>query len=315
MPTSALVRWQGRQDPRPGHRRPTPSWSAATRGCATSSWPSPQGGRRVDSYQLFLGAARRNCRTTSSTCWSAVADDGRIAYDALHDPELTRRLLQAIADGGRAGPLCFAHEPGADIDTSLDSLVLTGEQSNTSLIFGEVSILKVFRRPSPGPNPDLEVPRALAMRGSTHVAEPLGWIETRAGRRPRSCSASCPLPARRLRRLVAGRDQRPGPVRGRGPGHAADAGGDFAGEAYRLGEATAEVHRDLARAFGTDELPPEAISALADEMFQPAGRGHGHCAGTGPARRSARRPPSPTWPSWTPRWASSGCTATTTWAR
>ena len=28
------------------------------------------------------------------------------------------------------------------------------------------------------------------------------------------------------------------------------------------------MHRDLARAFGTEELPPEAISALADEMFQ-----------------------------------------------
>src|SRR6266545_3429761 len=107
------------------------------------------------------------------------AQNGTLADDALHDPDLTHLLLQAIADGGRAGPLCFAHEPGAEIDTSLESLVLTGEQSNTSMMFGEATILKVFRRPSPGPNPDLEVPRALAMRGSTHVAEPLGWIETR----------------------------------------------------------------------------------------------------------------------------------------
>jgi maltokinase len=156
---------------------------------------APQGSTR-DSYQLFLGL-REELPDHLKHVMIGVADDGRIAYDALHDPDLTRLLLQALADGGRAGPLCFAHEPGAEIDTSLESLVLTGEQSNTSMMFGEATILKVFRRPSPGPNPDLEVPRALAMRGSTHVAEPLGWIETRLD--------------------GARRDQRAGPVRGRGP--------------------------------------------------------------------------------------------------
>ncbi len=223
-------------------------------------------GSTVDSYQLFLGL-REELPNHLQHVLVGVADDGRLAYDALHDPDLTRLLLQAIAEGGRAGPLCFAHEPGADIDTSLDSLVLTGEQSNTSLMFGETSILKVFRRPSPGPNPDLEVPRALAMRGSPHVAEPLGWIETRLDGAPvilgilsrylRAASDGWSLAATSVRDLYAAE----------GRIDAADAGGDFAGEAYRLGEATAEVHRDLARAFGTEELPPEAISALADEMF------------------------------------------------
>ena len=146
-----------------------------------------------------------------------MADDGRIAYDALHDPELTRRLLQAIADGGRAGPLCFAHEPGADIDTSLDSLVLTGEQSNTSLMFGEASHPQGVPAALPGPNPDLEVPRALAMRGSTHVAEPLGWIETRLDGAPVILGILSRYLRAAIRRLVTGRDQRAGPVRGRGP--------------------------------------------------------------------------------------------------
>ncbi len=223
-------------------------------------------GSTVDSYQLFIGL-RETLPDHLRHVMVGVADDGRIAYDALHDPDLTHLLLQAIADGGRAGPLCFAHEPGAEIDTSLESLVLTGEQSNTSMMFGEATILKVFRRPSPGPNPDLEVPRALAMRGSTHVAEPLGWIETRLDGAPvilgilsrylRAASDGWSLAATSVRDLYAAE----------GRISAADAGGDFAGEAYRLGEATAEVHRDLARAFGTDELPPEAISLLADEMF------------------------------------------------
>src|SRR3984885_8266099 len=209
-------------------------------------------GSTVDSYQLFLGL-REELPDHLQHVLVGVADDGRIAYDALHDPELTRLLLQAIAEGGHAGPLCFAHEPGADIDTSLDSLVLTGEQSNTSLMFGETSILKGFRRPPPGPNPELEVPRALAMRGPPPVAEPLGWIETRLDGAPvilgilsrylRAASDGWSLAATSVRDLYAAE----------GRIGAAEAGGDFAGEAYRLGEATAEVHRDLARAVGTGE--------------------------------------------------------------
>src|SRR5450755_518639 len=75
-------------------------------------------GSTVDSYQLFIGL-REELPDHLRHVMVGVADDGRIAYDALHDPDLTHRLLQAIADGGRAGPLYFAHEPGADIDTSL----------------------------------------------------------------------------------------------------------------------------------------------------------------------------------------------------
>jgi maltokinase len=49
---------------------------------------------------------------------------------------------------------------------------------------------------------------------------------------------------------------------------AAEAGGNFAPEAERLGAATAEVHRELAEAFGTSELAPDAIRELAEQMFR-----------------------------------------------
>ena len=106
------------------------------------------------------------------------------------------------------------------------------------------------------------------MRGSPHVAEPLGWIETRLDGGPGHPGHPVPLPARRLDGWSLAATSVRDLYAAEGRIGAAEAGGDFAGEAYRLGEATAEVHRDLARAFGTDELPPEAISALADEMFQ-----------------------------------------------
>src|ERR1035438_4322282 len=111
-------------------------------------------GSSVDSYQVFAGLRKhipdRLGHAVIGSADAAAGAAGLTAYDALHDPELTRLLLAAIATGEQVGPVRFAREPGAAIDTDLDSLVLTGEQSNTSLMFGETSILKIFRRLSPG---------------------------------------------------------------------------------------------------------------------------------------------------------------------
>ncbi|HCU92781.1 MAG TPA: aminoglycoside phosphotransferase, partial [Actinobacteria bacterium] len=222
-----------------------------------------QGGG-ADRYQVLAGL-RAAIPDELKHAVIGPAGHGLTAYDGLYDPHLTRRLLQAMAGQETIGPVRFAVEPETMIDTSLDSLVLTSEQSNTSLLFGENGILKVFRRPSPGPNPDLEVPRALARLGSRHVAPPLGWVETTMDGRAtvlavlstylRSAADGWSLAATSVRDLYAGQSAR-----------AAEAGGDFAPEAHRLGEATAEVHRDLAEAFGTDELPVAAHQELAEQM-------------------------------------------------
>jgi hypothetical protein len=129
-------------------------------------------------YQVLAGV---RAEVPKALKHAVIGPDGRggTAYDALHDPELTHVLLIGIASGRAAGPLRFVAEPGAPIDTTAGSLVLSAEQSNTSLIFGESAILKVFRRVFAGQNPDLEVTRALARLGSQHVAAPFGWIEAR----------------------------------------------------------------------------------------------------------------------------------------
>jgi maltokinase len=247
-------------------------------------------GTAVDYYQVLIGLRRRlpvRLGHARIGPWGDGSAGGvRIAYDALHDADLTKTLLAGIAADAETGTLRMHAIPGAQFDTGLDSLVLGGEQSNTSLVYGEESILKVFRRLSPGPNPDLEVTTALARLGSPQVAEPLGWIETRLEGVPTSlgilsrylrlATDGWTLAATSVRDLYAAvgdandRDQND---RATGDKEnirvlAADAGGDFAGESRRLGIATAQVHADLAAAFGTDQLGTDAAGGLTERMFR-----------------------------------------------
>src|SRR5260370_19682350 len=56
--------------------------------------------------------------------------------------------------------------------------LLTGEQSNSSVIYGDRLILKFFRRFEPGENPDLEIGRVLTERVRfPHVPMIAGYIE------------------------------------------------------------------------------------------------------------------------------------------
>jgi maltokinase len=222
-------------------------------------------GATSDCYQLFVGMrARLPSRLRHARIGTHA---GLQYYDGLHDSDLTRTLLDAIVANRTVGTLQFCRMPGAEIEAGLDSLVLTGEQSNTSLVFGETAIFKVFRRVTAGPNPDLEVAVALAELGSSHIADPYGWVETKIdganavlailSQYLRAASDGWALAATSVRDLYATEGARAGEV-----------GGDFAGEAERLGAATAQVHRDLAAAFGSSELEPEAIRELAEQMFR-----------------------------------------------
>ncbi len=51
------------------------------------------------------------------------------------------------------------------------------EQSNSSIVFGEQQVLKVFRRVEPGVNPELEMLRFLSTRGFANIAALTGWYD------------------------------------------------------------------------------------------------------------------------------------------
>jgi maltokinase len=224
----------------------------------------------VETYQLPLVVRGELVPTLEHVLLGSVAIDGepRWIYDALHDKDVTQAWLLGIRDEATQGPLRFARigEPD-DIPVGQSSLVLTAEQSNTSLVYGDQAILKVFRRLEPGINPDIEVHRALTELGARHVARLLGTVSADLDDQPTSLAMlqefmitatdGWELAKTSVRDLMAEADL-----------HADEAGGDFAAEAERLGVAAAEVHADLAQAFGTSVLAGEDLVARASAMHE-----------------------------------------------
>lgn len=187
-------------------------------------------------------------------------------YDALHDKEVTGLWLQGIADELVADPVTFVRTAAIDeIPLGSTSLVMSAQQSNTSLVFGDSAIMKVFRRIEPGLNPDIEIHDALSRLGDRHIARLLGYVSAEFDGETHSlamvqeymttASDGWQLATTSVRDLMAEGDL-----------HAEEAGGDFAGEAHRLGAATAAVHADLATAFGSTHLDASMLAERASQM-------------------------------------------------
>ena len=139
-----------------------------------------------DCYQLLLGV-RKHLSPRLGRALIGRAEEGPLAgltvYDALQDPRVAQLLLERLRHPGTAGPLCFEADPSASVPAGLVPRMLDAEQSNSSLVYGDSFILKVFRRIQPGVNPDLEVPGALAGQGCRRVPAPVVRDLRRARRR------------------------------------------------------------------------------------------------------------------------------------
>jgi trehalose synthase-fused probable maltokinase len=109
---------------------------------------------------------------------------GHSAIEAsLADPAIARALARSLR---RSQPI---ETSGGSIEFELtaplaelhDARPVGGEQSNSSIVYGERAILKAYRRLAPGESPELELLRFLAEHGFEHVPQLLGWYH-HAGR-------------------------------------------------------------------------------------------------------------------------------------
>ncbi|HEX5811484.1 MAG TPA: aminoglycoside phosphotransferase [Pseudonocardia sp.] len=220
-------------------------------------------------YQLLLGRRQEARGELEHVTIGRVG--GLCAYDALWDHTATAWLLEAVRAGRTIGAVRFVPEEGATLAPPGFGRVMGAEQSNTSVVFGERTIMKLFRRLNPGVNPDLELHRALRSVGSTEVAALQGAVEGTLGGQPTTLAMLQDFAANSadgwamalasVRDLFAEADLR-----------ADEVGGDFAGEASRIGETVAIVHAELARALGTAERDPAELAAAWSARLDAAAR-------------------------------------------
>jgi predicted trehalose synthase len=110
--------------------------------------------------------------------------DGAAAVDALDDPAFCRALLDLIARESRApgarGEVVASRTRAFPAEVGAAGRRLAGEQSNTSVVFGDALILKHFRRLAAGPHPDVEITRFLTERTDfRHTPRLCGSLEYR----------------------------------------------------------------------------------------------------------------------------------------
>ena len=103
-------------------------------------------------------------------------------YDALGDPDQARELLRRMDSGDEIetadGRFSFHKTDLLRVSADdADVRPIGVEQSNSSLVFDEEMVLKVFRKLEPGVNPELEMLRFLTEHEFPNIAPLHGWYE------------------------------------------------------------------------------------------------------------------------------------------
>ncbi len=198
----ARQRWFGAKS-RPITGTRIEDWAVFNQGVSALVWVEVQYSEGdCDTYLVTLGllfgkaanALREESPNAVLARLNAVESDG-VLHEAIYNDSASEALLTLIAGGGQ-----ISSREGAILGEPSGALPRlqggrgdhamprrgSAEQSNTSILFGDKLIMKLFRRQQPGPNPDTEIGRYLTETTQfTHIAPFGGSIQyTRKGQEP-----------------------------------------------------------------------------------------------------------------------------------
>jgi maltose alpha-D-glucosyltransferase/alpha-amylase len=212
--------------------------------------------------QLALARVRRGARVGLLT-------------DAFSFPEFANAVLTGLTSSTVSGELRF--EPTSRMRETVvaadaDMKWLSVEQSNSSMIVGDVAMLKLFRRVSTGPHPEAEMGRYLTEQGFANIAPLLGELVRVASDGERKTLAvaqgfirnqgdawtwTLDLMMRGLSDLTAGTEE--------AQATEAEQHEDYGAIATLLGQRLGEMHATLARDTADPAFAPELASAAATQ--------------------------------------------------
>ncbi len=117
-----------------------------------------------ESYQLPLGLAEGKTAeeiksNSAKSVLASLSESGAVLYDASASEQFRQSLIQLFADSEGHGKLAVSRSPAYNPAklANAPSRVGSAEQSNTSILFDNEAILKLFRRIQPTKNPDVEI--------------------------------------------------------------------------------------------------------------------------------------------------------------
>jgi len=222
-------------------------------------------------YQLPLAVRAEGAGDRPAAVLARVEAGGEhgLLFDAVEDEGFRETLGNAFArgatlGGGSAGarlvvePIAGEGTAGHDVG-GLPSRAMRAEQSNTSIVFGDVAILKLFRRLEPGVNPDVEIGRFLTTKTHfTHTPPLLGVIRYEG-------SAAMESIAGMLQGFLPGSTDAWQHALASSRAYFASAGDGvehpFARDAERLGAITRALHDALASAGDDDAFVPRSAAS------------------------------------------------------
>ncbi|HEX5438821.1 MAG TPA: hypothetical protein VFW98_16840 [Gemmatimonadaceae bacterium] len=244
----------------------------------------------VAQYQLLLGvqavADAPATRSQSALARVESSEEGAgVLIDATRDPHFRSLLGVAFREGAvfdthrarwSVEPIAV---PGEWIAMDAETRVISAEQSNTSIVYGDRAILKLFRRLEPGEQPDVEIGRFLTTRTAFRNTPELLGVITFAWHGATSVAGI-------LQRFIPGAEDAwsyalaaarraahgtGGMAGGRGAGEGSEAGsapaGSFAGDAFRLGRVTRALHDALASEADEPAFAPERVTRADIEAW------------------------------------------------